>query len=107
MAYDDLFKQLFKAQYGDAVQSEIAVGALEKSFDLWLQGDHPSIQDSDLIPTAFKQHTDNIIEYKSGHDQYQMYDIFKLLGDFSYFSYNPPIGLEQRVCKFLFVVSNC
>ena len=95
MSFDDLFKQSFKYQYGNAVKSEIAVGALEKSFDLWLLGNQPEIQDSEILPALFKQYEDNIIEFKSGHDRYQLYDILKLQGDFCYFSYNRKLSLDE------------
>jgi hypothetical protein len=74
MSFDDFIKQLFKEQYGDAIKSEVSVGALEKSFDLWLLGKHPAIKSSSAIPSLFKAYTDNIIEYKSGHDKYELND---------------------------------
>ncbi len=46
MAFDDLLKQVFKNQFGDAVQSEISVGVLEKSFDLLLLGTHSLVEKS-------------------------------------------------------------
>ena len=110
MSFDDFLKQLFKNQYGNAIKSQIAVGALEKSFDLWLLGNHPVIQDSDVIPSSFKKFDDNIIEYKSGHDKYQLYDILKLQGDFSYFSYNrklaPKKAYDNSCLWFLIVNPN-
>src|SRR6056297_3294749 len=98
MAFDDYFKQLFKKEYGDAIKSEISVGALEKSFDLWIQGTHPLIQSSEMIPALFKHHKDNIIEYKSSHDTYHNSDILKVIGDCFYFSYNRKKHLDYISC---------
>ena len=108
MSFDDFIKQLFKSQYGDAVKSEISVGTLEKSFNLWVRGDHPVIQSTDLIPGDFKNHKDNIIEYKSGHDHYSMSDILKLLGDCLYFCHNQGKNLRnafRNACAWFLVVN--
>ena len=72
MAYDDLTKQILKHKYGDAVKTEVKVGDLEKSFDILLKGNHPTILSSDLIPDLFKQYEYNIMEYKINHDTYNM-----------------------------------
>ena len=86
MAFDDFAKQIFKDQFGDAVETEVNGGTLEKSFDILLLGSLPAIQSSDLLPDLFKQYENNIIEYKSARDTYNMRQVLKLNGDFSYYS---------------------
>ena len=108
MAFDDFAKQIFKDKFGGAVETEISVGTLEKSFDILLLGSLPAIQSSDLLPNLFKQYENNIIEYKSARDKYNVRQVLKLNGDFSYYSFNKGFSLNyafNNSCLW-FIVAN-
>jgi len=97
MAFDDFSKQLFKQLYEDGITAEVKVGQFEKSFDILLNGFHPKISNSDLIPNEFKTYEMNIIEYKSFSDHYSVSDILKLIGDFGYYCAQKGLSIQQSL----------
>ncbi|MHA1338957.1 MAG: hypothetical protein ACTSRZ_08495 [Promethearchaeota archaeon] len=84
MAYDDLLIQYWKEKFSKGVVSHYSVGVLEKSFDLLINGDDPSIQTSNL-PAPFKVDAIHICEFKSLHDAYNSSNFLKLIGDATYY----------------------
>ena len=108
MAFDDLTKQSFKEKFGDAVNTDVKVGALEKSFDILLNGKDPNILQSQIIPQSFQLFENNFIEYKSSRDIYHLYELYKLNGDFSYYCYNKKMegNYGLKTSALWFIVAN-
>jgi hypothetical protein len=93
VTYDDFAKQLMLDQLKDGINIEIKVTHLAKSFDMLIFGNHPVVQKNPFLPTFFKLFSQNIIEFKSGYDHYDEFDVSKLIGDFGYYCNNKQISI--------------